>query len=356
MKLNPKKCSFVKQRIEYLGHVVTPEGTFLDPSKVEVVKNFPTPASLKELKSFLGLANYYRRFIKGFSEIASPLNALPRKGVKFCWSESCADAFDRLKRALISAHVLAFPNFDEQFLLYFDASSTGIGFALAQIQNGKEVAIAYNGRGLNQAERNYTTTEREELALVEGIKKFQPHLHDRRFVVYTDHSSLRWLMNVKDATGRLARWSLLLQQFNFDIVHRPGCQNRNADALSRRPYPDTNLNALNQSDPEIDKIREKQQKDAALSEIMDYSQNDILPSNDAKARKILLRSDSFYISQDGLLYHLDRNQKRSTRDGFSRLVVPQSMKYEILSNVHNHVAGVHFGVHKTFQKLKQRYW
>ena len=89
---------------------------------------------------------------------------------------------------------------------------------------------------------------------------------------------------------------------------------------------------------------------------MDYSQNDILPSNDAKARKILLRSDSFYISQDGLLYHLDRNQKRSTRDGFSQLVVPQSMKYEILSNVHNHVAGAHFGVHKTFQKLKQRYW
>ena len=105
VKLNPKKCSFVKQRIEYLGHVVTPEGIFPDPGKVEVVKNFPTPASLKELKSFLGLANYYRRFIKGFSEIASPLNALTKNGVKFCWSESCANAFDRLNRALISAPV-----------------------------------------------------------------------------------------------------------------------------------------------------------------------------------------------------------------------------------------------------------
>ena len=176
VKLNPRNCSFVKQRIEYLGHVVTPEGIFPDPGKVEVVKNFPTPASLKE-------------------------------------------AFDRLKRALISAPVLAFPNFDEQFLLYVDASSTGIGFALAQIQNGKEVVIAYNGRGLNQAERNYTTTGRKALALVEGIKKFQPYLHDRRFVVYTDHSSLRWLMNVKDATGRLARWALLLQQYNFEIIH-----------------------------------------------------------------------------------------------------------------------------------------
>ena len=163
-------------------------------------------------------------------------------------------------------------------------------------------------------------------------------------------------MNVKDATGRLARWALLLQQCNFDIIHRPGCQNGNADALSRRPYPTTNLNALQQSDPEIEKIREKQRKDPELSEIMDYIQHDSLPSNDAKARRILLRSDCFYISQDGLLYHLDRSQKRSVRDSFSQLVVPQSMKYEILSNVHNHVAGAHFGVHKTFQKLKQRYW
>ena len=137
-----------------------PESIFPDPGKVEVVKNFPTPASLKELKSFLGLPYYYRRFIKGFSEITSPLTALTKKRVKFCWSESCAVALDRLKRALISAPVLAFPNFDEQFLLYVDASSTGIGFALAQIQSGKEVVIAYNGRGLNQAERHYTTTER----------------------------------------------------------------------------------------------------------------------------------------------------------------------------------------------------
>ena len=150
VKLNPKTSSFVKQRIEYLGHVVTPEDIFPDPSKVEVVKNFPIPASLKKLKSFLGLANYDRRFIKGLLEIAIPLNALTKKSVKFCWSESCADAFDRLKHALISAPVPAFPNFDEQFLLYVDASSTGIGFALAQVQNGREVVIAYNGRGLNQ--------------------------------------------------------------------------------------------------------------------------------------------------------------------------------------------------------------
>ena len=121
---------------------------------------------------------------------------MTKNGVNLCWSELCADAFDRLKRALFLAPVLAFPNFEKQFLLYVDASSAGTGFALVHIQNGKEVVIACNGRGLNQAERNYSTTEREALALVEGIKKFQPYLHDRKFVVYTDHSSLRWFMNV----------------------------------------------------------------------------------------------------------------------------------------------------------------
>ena len=119
---------------------------------------------------------------------------------------------------MVSAPILTYPNFREPFLLFVDASSTGIGFTLAQIQNGKEVVIAYNGRGLNQAEQNYSTTEREALALVEGIKKFQPYLHNHKFIVVTDHSSVRWLMNVKDASGRLARWALLLQQYDFNIV------------------------------------------------------------------------------------------------------------------------------------------
>ena len=129
------------------------------------------------------------------------MNALTKKNVPFVWTVACAEAFDKLKRALVSAPILAYPNFREPFLLFVDASSTGIGFTLAQIQNGKEVVISYNGRGLNQAEQNYSTTEREALALVEGIKKFQPYLHNHKFTVVTDHSSLLWLMNVKDASG-----------------------------------------------------------------------------------------------------------------------------------------------------------
>ena len=117
-----------------------------------MVQEFPTLTNLKELRSFLGLANYYRRFVKGFSYIANPLNALTKKNAPFVWTVTCADAFDKLKRALVSAPILAYPNFREPFLLFVDASYTGTGFALAKIQNGKEVVISYNGRGLNQAE------------------------------------------------------------------------------------------------------------------------------------------------------------------------------------------------------------
>ena len=343
VKLNPKKCSFVKQRVEYLGHVVTLEGISPNPDKVRVVQEYPTPTNLKELRSFLGLANYYRRFVRGFSHIANPLNALTKKNVPFVWTVACAEAFDKLKRALVSAPILAYPNFREPFLLFVDASSTGIGFTLAQIQNGKEVVIAYNGRGLNQAEQNYSTTEREALALVEGIKKFQPYLHNHKFTVVTDHSSLRWLMNVKDASGRLARWALLLQQYDFNIVHRPGRIHGNADCLSRRPYDSCAMSSLSKEGPQTPHTQEMQRRDPELAVMIDFLENDILPTNDKDARKILLTSDNFYIGQDGLLYHIDFNRRRNSRESFSQLVVPAALRFEILSNVHDHIAGAHFG-------------
>ena len=128
LKLNPKKCSFVKQRLEYLGHVVTQEGISPNPDKVRVIQEVPTPTKLKELRSFLGFANHCIRFVRGFSNIANPLNALTKKNYLFDWTVACAEAFDKLKRALLSAPILAYPNFREPFLLFVDVSSTGIGF------------------------------------------------------------------------------------------------------------------------------------------------------------------------------------------------------------------------------------
>jgi len=162
---------------------------------------------------------------------------------------------------------------------------------------------------------------------------------------------------MKDATGRLARWSLLLQQYNFEVVHCPGKAHSNADSLSRRPYEfGANVSSFHKEDTQEAKTRELQRRDPELSEIIDFLANDVVHLNEKSARKLLLTSETFYIGKDGLLYRLDQNQKRNYHDAFSQLVIPQALKFEVLSNVHDHVSGGHFGVHKTFQKVKQGYW
>ena len=168
---------------------------------------------------------------------------------------------------------------------------------LAQIQNGSEVAISYGGRDLNAAERNYSATEREALAVVAAVKKFQPYLHGRKFTIYTNHNALQWLMKISEPTGKLARWSLLIQQFDFDIVHRPGVKNGNADALSRRPY--TNIRALDTEGVAYDQIRDQQQKDTDLFNLVQYLQEGVLPDNDDQARRILLEHDNYYLDTEG---------------------------------------------------------
>ena len=200
LKLKPSKCKFACTKVTYLGHVVSPDGISPDEDKISDVRDFPRPHNIKTVRSFLGLANYYRRFIK-----SRPLNQLLRKNHKFLWTDACEQAFKALKDALASAPILAFPNFKEPFHLYTDASNDGIGVTLGQIQEGREVVIAYASRDFNAAERNYSTTEREALAVIFGIKKFEPYLYEKKFILHTDHHSLKWLMTISDPTGKLAR-------------------------------------------------------------------------------------------------------------------------------------------------------
>ena len=175
LKLKPSKCHFACAKVQYLGHIVSGDGVAPDPEKISAVKNFPRPHNVKTVRSFLGLANYYRRFIKDFAKLAAPLNKLLRKDQKFAWTPLCEEAFEALKSALTSAPILAFPDFTQPFHLFVDASNDGVGATLGQIQDGKEVAISYAGRDFNSAERNYSTTEREALAVIFGIKKFAPY-------------------------------------------------------------------------------------------------------------------------------------------------------------------------------------
>ena len=163
LRLKAQKCKFMRDKVGYLGHVVSKEGIEADPAKVFAVRDFPTPKDLKSLRSFLGLAAYYRRFVPLFSTVAGPLHGLTRKGVDFVWSESCEEAFRTLKRLLTQAPVLAFPDFSLGFLLETDASGLGLGAVLAQEQDGVVWPIAYSSRTLQAHEKNYGATELEGL-------------------------------------------------------------------------------------------------------------------------------------------------------------------------------------------------
>jgi hypothetical protein len=206
LKLNPTKCKFAAKRVTYLGHVLSKHGVEVDHEKTKAITTYPVPKSAKDVKAFIGVCNYYRRFVKGFAEIASPLNKLLQKDVPFEWSSACQSAFEKLKQTLVSAPILAFPNFDKQFILRVDASGYSISYILAQLDDsGKEVAIHFGGRSLGPGERKWSITEREGLALFEGIKLFRPYLANESFVAYTDHVSLKWIQSIPNAHGRLGR-------------------------------------------------------------------------------------------------------------------------------------------------------
>ena len=237
LKLKPSKCELFETEVAFLGHRVGRNGIGCDPAKIANVRNWPIPESISDVRSFLGLANYYKRFVKDFSNVALPLTTLTNKGHKFEWNESCAHSFLTLKNALTAAPLLAYPSPDPQdvFILDTDASNFGIGAVLSQMQEGEEKVIAYASKGLSRSQRNYCTTYRELLALVEFAPYFKHYLLGRRFVVRTDHSSLRWLHRFKDAEGLVGRWLAKLANYDYEIKHRAGIDHGNADAMSRNP-------------------------------------------------------------------------------------------------------------------------
>ncbi len=190
---------------------------------------------MQEVQQFLGLASYYRRFIRDFARIAKPLHLLTERGRPFKWTGECATAFAELKSRLVSSPILAFPDHSLPFTLDTDASHVGVGAVLSQVQNGQERVIAYASRTLAKAERRYCVTRKELLAVVTFIRHFRHHLLGQHFLLRTDHGSLRWLQQFKEPEGQLARWLEQLQEYDFEVIHRPGHKHGNADALSRRP-------------------------------------------------------------------------------------------------------------------------
>ena len=235
LRLHPEKCCLGERKVDFLGHEVSAEGLRPSPRNVDALTSLQPPTNVTEVRQFLGLASYYRRFVPSFAKIATPLHALTKKNAAFEWTEECQEAFESLKGKISSRPVTAFPDFAKPFRVYTDASNLGLGAILAQVQGGKERIIMSASRALSKGEKNYGTTQKECLAIFWGVTSFRHFLLCQPFEVYTDHYSLKWLRTMKTSNSMLHRWAATLEEFQFTVVHRPGKAQGHVDALSRLP-------------------------------------------------------------------------------------------------------------------------
>jgi len=213
--------------------VIGQDGVKPDEKRIEAVKEYPRPKTTRELKGFLGLAGYYRRFIPNFSKVAKPLTELLKKNAPYVWDDKMEEAFISLKTSLITEPLLQYPDFSRPFVLTTDASNEAIGAVLSQGPIGKDPPVAYASRTLTKAEKGYPTIELELLAIIWGCKYFRQYLYGRKFTIVTDHRPLTWIFNVKDPSSRLLRWRLLLEVYQYEVTYKKGSHNTNVDALSR---------------------------------------------------------------------------------------------------------------------------
>jgi len=315
-----------------------------DPEKTQRIADWPLPQNVTELRSFLGLASYYRRFVENFSTIAAPLNDLTKKRCTFQWNDEHTFAFQRLKQL-------------SPFTLKTDASDVGVGAVLAQSQNGVERVVAYGSRKLNSAERNYSVPEREALAVVWGISHFRPYLYGRKFYVLTDHQPITYLKSMKDPKGRFARWLQELSGYDYDISYKPGKMHNDADALSRYPHCPTpiavEVNAIALRSNPAD-ILKAQEEDPVISLVSKRLADNRPPPFRGKWRSGELgayrRIWHQLETRDGLVM-------RRGPDEVFKLLVPRALQRSVLEHCHDKPASGHLGIDKTFLRLREAfYW
>ena len=359
LRLKPAKCFFAREEVEFLGHIVSAKGVVANPMKVKAVQNYPVPSNLRKLRSFLGLASYYRRFIAKFSAIANPLFKLTRKDTPLEWSAACQEAFVELKRLLTNAPLLVFPDFSKLFMLETDASGEGLGAVLAQGQGDDSVRpIAYASRVLLPHEKRYGVSELEALAVVWAARHFRIYLYGHRCRVYTDHEALKSLLNTLQPSGKLARWDLALQELDLEIHYQPGWANANADALSRAPLssplqgPYGIVAAVDVPRPSAkggeQLLALRQRDDPTLLRIIDHYVSGKLPLGDELAHAVTL-TRSQYTVLDDILY-------RVQSDGTLRVIPPSFDRRGIFEEAHSGTFAGHLRDAKVYGELARHYW
>lgn len=388
LKLKPSKCNVFQRRVSFLGYTVSGEGISTDPSKIDAVKNWPTPTNLRQSRAFVGLCQYYRRFVPKFSEIAAPLHALTKKGAAFNWTPECQTAFDHLKASLIGADVLALPDDEGQFILDTDASDSAIGAVLSQVQNGEERPVCYASQLYDKHQRNYNVTRKELLALVTFVKKFRQYLLGRHFVIRTDHAALTWLRRCSEPIGQQARWLEILEEFDFDVIHRPGIRHTNADSLSRcvaaahahsdstappfvppTPAAHDTMPAPNDAARCSPSSANNSNVDWPTAQLSDPVTGEIYQlvasgsprplaesTTDRSAEfKILVAQYERLKIVDGILYR--ESHDNNTGASHSQIIVPGPLRREIADQFHKGLNGGHLGHRRSRLLLQKRfYW
>ena len=365
LKLKPSKCFLCQHSVEFLGHVVSEKGLTMQSSKIDAINDWTSCRDVSEVRAFMGLSSYYRRFVKDFSSIAAPLYGLTQKGAEFCWTAECQEAFDDLKRRLTSEPILALPTDDGTYVLDTDASDFGLGAILSQNQNGQEKVIAYVSRTLGKSEQKYETTRKELLAIVTGLKQFRQYLLGRHFVIRTDHAALTWLRRTAKPMPQLARWLTFIEQFDYEIEHRPGTKHGNADGLSRRTTPTVrvlNTEGPDTSPPVMETMAERQLRDTEIGTFVSLWLNQEHPPEKAEiqsesefTKKLVNNWDQFEI-HNGLVYRRHQDTPKGEGD-YLQLLLPRADVPEMLRLCHEGVVGGHFAEQKTLDQVGRRfYW
>ena len=418
--LNPKKCKWAMEKICYLGFEYSNESVTIDQSKIKAITSYPVPKTQKQLRAYLGFINYFRRFVKNYSKRTANLRDLLRKDKEFKWESCHQNEFDDMKQCLLSKPILRYPDNSKKFYVTTDGSRTGIGYILTQFDdNNREYIIACGGRGLTKAESNYSVTELELLSLVTAIREYHVYLASKKFTILTDHEALKYLQNMKNfTTGRLGRWSLLLSEYEFEVIYKKGSLNTAADALSRREYDDTavtpsvddlegssfitsidvveeldqnsqpkvkvntsveweeieilpdekkgEINALDsvEETPPVEiqftppDLRKMQSECIDCQEMMNYLKTGELPADETAARRIVMESENFVIdSGDDLLKHIYTPRAKNMANimgAIKQIVIPQPLREELLKGYHDGWGHMAFG--KMYPAIRTRYY
>lgn len=342
-----EKCEFFKESLEYLGHIIDAQGLHKSPEKVRAIRDAPAPKDVSQLRSFLGLINYYSRFIPNLASVLAPLNALLCKGKQWLWSLECEDAFDKVKTLLLSQSVLT--HYDPQLpiRLACDASPYGVGAVISHIlPDGLEKPIAFASRTLSKAEQNYAQIEREALGIVFGVRKFYQYLYGRKFTLLTDHRPLTTIFSPTKAipsmaAARMQRWALLLAAYDYDIQYRVGAHHCNADGLSRLPLQ--NASQVKQDTVELLQVKHLDSLPVLCSDVCKETRSD---STMSQVMEMVAtgRFSQVTDANNVLAPYVNRKDELTTQQGCLmwgwRVVIPPKLRSRVLAELHTGHPGV----------------